>query len=351
MYLRITSLIPMLIPVVEHESRRPTQSSLALTPTRTIPAPPVPPVHEPPLVRHFNGNAALDNFLRYTIRPIALLVSLLASIPRSVISHMAYSAVKIGAIMWMLCRDMKWGDVKFWILAGAAAGWWIGDGITVWLRERPRPAARQGGPAGQQGAGAGPGAGAGVAGRAGGRAGQPAGAGAGLGLPQMPTPPTFSEATSFMARAHLDIDAAQLGHPSSTSEPTTHPPARRTIPWIQSNLLLPIALWIITLIPEWETTRAREIRTRERSIRAIVRNHSRDTDVPNEGGDSESDPALRRAAYPEGLGFAALRYWDRVVSRTENIDWEEERDAQRAMGIPDEDARGGGGGDEMMRML
>jgi hypothetical protein len=64
-----------------------------------------------------------------------------------------------------------------------------------------------------------------------------------------------------------------------------------------------------------------------------------------EGAEAEGQ---RENVYPEGLNAVAKRYYQRVMARGEGVDWEEEREAQRALGIPDEDE----GGDEMrMRML
>jgi hypothetical protein len=73
---------------------------------------------------------------------------------------------------------------------------------------------------------------------------------------------------------------------------------------------------------------------------------ARDTrsDDEEEGGEG-----ARQNVYPEGLNSVAKRYYERVMARGEGVDWEEEREAQRALGIPEEEE---GGGDEMrMRML
>lgn len=45
----------------------------------------------------------------------------------------------------------------------------------------------------------------------------------------------------------------------------------------------------------------------------------------------------RENVYPEGLNAVAKRYYERVMARGEGVDWDEEREAQRALGIPDED--------------
>ena len=47
--------------------------------------------------------------------------------------------------------------------------------------------------------------------------------------------------------------------------------------------------------------------------------------------------------YPLGLNAVAKRYYERMMDRGEGIDWEEEREAQRAMGIGEEEERDQGG--------
>jgi hypothetical protein len=68
-------------------------------------------------------------------------------------------------------------------------------------------------------------------------------------------------------------------------------------------------------------------------------------DGENVDGDGDGE---RENVYPEGLNAVAKRYYQRVMARGEGVDWEEEREAQRAMGIPDEDEAGD---DMRMRML
>jgi hypothetical protein len=63
-------------------------------------------------------------------------------------------------------------------------------------------------------------------------------------------------------------------------------------------------------------------------------------------GDEEEGE--RENVYPEGLNDVAKRYYERVMARGEGVDWDEEREAQRAMGIPDEDEAGD---DMRLRML
>jgi hypothetical protein len=315
LYLRLTTLIPLFASVVEHESRA-TPTPAAPLPTRTVPArPPRPQVR-------------------------VLLSFPIPSIPMSVLAHMGYSAIKIAGMLWMLTRGMPWGDVRFWVLAGAAGGWWIADGFNAWNRERPRvvrprPAAEAEVPQGggvPQADGQPP---AGVNGRA----------------PIRPArPPTLASTTAFIPLLHLRTDAAQLGHPTTDMRgtttdmrgTTTSTPTRRQPPWILTQLLLPFCLWFITLIPEWENIRARAIRRRERAMRAAV---GEATAAAAQGDEEEGE---RENVYPEGLNDVAKRYYERVMARGEGVDWDEEREAQRAMGIPDEDEAGD---DMRLRML
>ena len=85
------------------------------------------------------------------------------------------------------------------------------------------------------------------------------------------------------------------------------------------------------------------------------------TEANAEGQDGASEPSrasqaqsfanglgaeLRRnviRVYPMGLNATAKRYYERVMDRGEGIDWEEEREAQRAMGIGEEEERDRGG--------
>lgn len=325
LYLRITSLITLLIPIVEHQLSQP--PTTIPSPTRIIPARPA----------QAQGGAVLR--LRLALPPI------------SILQHMAYSAIKIGAILWMLCRDMKWGDVRFWILAGAAAGWWVGDGLNAWFQERPRVVVRpDAGPPAAQGhnAGAGvDGAAQGIPGQQG-NPGQQGDAGQ-QGGPRPARPPSFASATAFVPLIHLSTDSAQLGHPTTNPSQPLRDPVRRTPSRLQTQFVLPFILWFVTLIPEWENIRARVIRQRERAMRVVVgelTNISATAAQDNSEGAEEE----RQNVYPEGLNDVAQRYYERVMRRGEGVDWEEEREAQRAMGIPDEDA--GGDGDEMrMPML
>jgi hypothetical protein len=136
-----------------------------------------------------------------------------------------------------------------------------------------------------------------------------------------------------------------------------------------TQLLLPVALWVITLVPEFEAIRARAIRRRERAMRVLVGEltaNSPETAVgevgadvdpaerleagEGEGGGEGAEPSqVPRHVFPQGLGVAAGKYYDRVMQRGEGIDWEEEREAQRALGVGDEDADEGDG--MRLRML
>lgn len=316
LYLRLTSLIPLFSSVVEHESRATTPTSAVPTPTRTIPARPPP--------------EQVRVLLRLRIPAISM----------SVLAHMGYSAIKIAGMLWMLTRGMPWGDVRFWVLAGAAGGWWIADGFNAWNREnprraRPRPGVQAEAPV--QGGNGGPQANGQLAAAVNGRA----------GVAGPARPPTLASTTSFIPLLHLRTDAAQLGHPTTDLRgTTTSTPTRRQPPWIQTQLLLPFCLWFITLIPEWENIRARVIRRRERAMRVAVGEATAAAAAAD--GDNGDGDVERENVYPEGLNAVAKRYYQRVMVRGEGVDWEEEREAQRAMGIPDEDEAGD---DMRMRML
>jgi hypothetical protein len=325
LYLRITAFIPLMVPIIEHESR---MSGTAL-PTPTI-----------------------TRVIR-TVRPgdaRVLLRLRIPTIPMPVLMHMGYSAIKIAGMLWMLTRGMKWDDMRFWVMAGAAAGWWVADGFGVWNRARPQVVVRPnpqaaGGAAG----GAGGGEGAGVP-APGAQAQGVAGVFAARNRARQARAATFASTTAAVPLLHLASDSAQLGSPSATDSGRNRTtPVRNTPPWIQTQLLLPFLLWFITLIPEWENIRARAIRRRERAMRAVVAEAtSASDDTPEEGSGGEIGDAPRPHVYPQGLNDVAKRYYERVVVRGEGVDWEEEREAQRAMGIPEEEEAGDGMG---MRML
>lgn len=256
-------------------------------------------------------------------------------------------------MLWMLSRDMKWGDVRFWILSGAAAGWWVADALNAWVRVRPRVVVRpNAGPEGDNAAGdrAGAAGGPANAGAAQGRGNdqaQPPNARApGAANVARPIPPlSFSSTTAFVPLIHLATDSEQLGHPSVNPNQRTRTPARRNPPRLQTQFLLPVILWVVTLIPDWENIRARMIRRRERAMRVVVGELTTAATPPGGSDDAETEEnAPRQHIFPEGLNSVAKRYYERVLARGEGIDWEEEREAQRAMGIPDENAGAGGMG-------
>ena len=195
-----------------------------------------------------------------------------------------------------------------------------------------------------------------------------------------PPPGSLTLFTRTIPLIHLDTDARQLHlHEQPARTPLARPMRLLT------QLLLPLALWVITLVPEWEVVRARAIRQRERSMRVLVGEMStapspvvETTPLPDidgyaqpreEGTDNTGEfdeeasqtgdanhlsggndgglgAELRRNVvriYPPGLNAVAKRYYERVMDRGEGIDWEEEREAQRAMGIGEEEEGDRGG--------
>lgn len=264
--------------------------------------------------------------------------------------NVLFGAIKVGAMLWMLTRDMKWSDIKLWIIGGGLLGWWLGDALN---QLRPNVLWNNGRPIQPNG----PNAGVNGAAPAGGVApGAPAnndapGAGADTHPPRQP-PQTGTLVTRMIPLIHLDADSEQLL--LARRRPLSQPFR------LVTQMMLPVALWFITLIPEWEALRARAIRRRERAMRVWV-GELTDAERPaaqNEGtvaGDVNPDeredaPALP-PVLPAGLGLRAKKYYERVVARGEGIDWEEEREAQRAMGVADEDEGAGAGDGMRMRML
>lgn len=176
-----------------------------------------------------------------------------------------------------------------------------------------------------------------------------------------------------VALYNLDVDNRQLRLPSSVLDtppvvngmpgPTPVPELRRapsTRPgWFKTRVLLPLYLWVLTLVPDFEMRRARAIRQRERAIRALVteRRQQIDRQQPQsqrgqqgqqgqggqgqgqQGGNGEhgTHGAQNSLWLPEGISPIARKYYERVVARPESIDWDEEREAQRALGLPDEE--------------
>lgn len=209
-------------------------------------------------------------------------------------------------------------------------GWWVGDAFNRLNQERRRnqPAA--------------PAAGAGVAANAGGpgipaqaAADAPVHAGAAVRANHRRSPASNNLLASVIPLVHLDVDAGQLRLPTSpTHREANHPvhprEAQRQPPRWLTQFCLPVLLWVVTLMPEWEAIRARAIRRRERTMRVLVGEMSAGAQIVEEGAE-----ALR--IYPEGLNPAAKAYYERVMARGEGIDWEEEREMQRALGVAEEE--------------
>jgi hypothetical protein len=334
LYLRLTTLLPLL----NELQRSVTLSNMIPAPTRTTPAPVT-----PPRVRQFG--------LRLRLNPATM-------------THLFFSALKVGAMIWMLTGSMKWDDFRFWVVGGGLMGWWIGD-VANQLRPGIIWNNGQGAQPGQA-----PEAGAGAVPNNGGNGGNGVAGANPTGVPFGNTarvrPSAGHIVTRLIPLIHLDTDAEQLR--LARNRPLGQP-------WrVLTQLLLPIALWFITLIPDWESLRARAIRRRERAMRVWVSEltvartaaeaeaaRTATAQQSTEESAAESQPAQpdqgtagddsgRAPVLPEGLSVAARRYYERVIGRGEGIDWEEEREAQRAMGIADEEDRQADDG-MRMRML
>ena len=316
-YLRISSLLPLLNMILDAQSRP--------TPTATL-------VIHPPATRVIYQRS-------FRIR--------LPRVPASVLAHIFFSAVKVLGIMWMLTRDMRWDDVSLWIIGGGAIGWWLGDAMNRYHQERrqiptpvPAPAADAAGNANVGGP---------IPAHVAAEAPIHAGAAARANRQRMST--GSSILTSIIPLVHLDTDARQLRLPISPQHQYMGDPGldrgraapiQPSPPWWKTQVCLPILLWIVTLIPEWEALRARAIRRRERAMRVLVGELSTSAEVPSEEG--QDPPRI----LPEGLSSAAKAYYERVMERGEGIDWEEEREAQRALGVVQDEPADGGLG---LRML
>lgn len=282
----------------------------------------------------------------------------------ALLTHQFWSAVRLLTILWMLTRGMSWKDNRFWFLAAGAGCWWVVDGYNQWVAEnrvqreaRRRRAARQPRPAtegGQQDGNVPLDAAAQAAADAPVHAAAAARAGAAGIRPRQggARRPQGAEWVLRVPLFHLEEDAYQLrlaSRPTNAnrggvnqSESTELGPEPRSRPngWI-TNALLPAYLWFLTLIPAFEASRARLIRQRERSMRAIVTSMNPE-DHQNDGADAEAEGTegatpRHDLVLPTGLSYQARKYYTRVAESSEMIDWEAERDAQRAMGIPDED--------------
>jgi hypothetical protein len=327
LYLRLTSMLPLLNNVLAVAA----VNESVPNPTRTTQPVPLP---RPVRVRQFGLR------LRVT---------------REAFVHIFFSLVKTSAMVWMLTRGMNWGDVKFWIIGGGLVGWWLGDAINqlrpglIWNNGNRDNAAdgqqhppangpplnpRQEGDIPNQ-----------VAADAPRHAAAAAQAAAVTNAPTTRFTATTGHALARMIPlVHLDTDSEQL---------LLGPRRPRRTPYrIVTQLLLPIALWFITLIPDWETSRARAIRRRERAMRVWVgeltsaqaADDSPHAEREEDSGTGAHDGAQleRPPVFPQGLGAQAKRYYERVLARGEGIDWEEEREAQRAMGVGEEEEQDGG---------
>ncbi|WVF71961.1 hypothetical protein IAT40_006771 [Kwoniella sp. CBS 6097] len=308
------------------------------------------------------------------------------AIPLTVLSNVFFSLIKNIMMIWMLTRNMRWDDYRFWVISGFAGGWWAVEVYGQINRHNREIRAREAAAAAAAAAGAADDAGGADQGAAAAGGANNQGDIAG-GHPNRPNQPvdvghnqnhhqnqqqpaanvnprpiatltrtqrrtTTTTLASLIPRIHLQTDSAELRlPPPSLNSPTifTRPTQLRDRPmWIVTQLLLPVALWFVTLIPEWEAIRARAIRRRERSMRVMVNEMQPSQPEPSnqasEGaGEVEGVTEQRRELIlPEGLSESANKYYLRVMERGEGIDWEEEREAQRAMGIEDEAEEGDG---------
>ncbi|KGB79654.1 hypothetical protein I307_03048 [Cryptococcus deuterogattii 99/473] len=315
-YLRITSLIPLLNSAFYEATQQETQSRLSLSTVVPTTIGSLPP----------NVRVVYRRTFRFS----------LPYIPRPVFSHFFFSTFKVFTMLWMLTRGMKWTDPRYWAIAGIAWGWWAVDGwnvIAVFLRNRQANELAQ------------------EAERAvhNGRQAIPAGTGFEANQPrQAPaqgnnapnhrrnhSPHALS--TSFAPLVHLSIDNIQLRiPPPSSRQPDSFAPAPRTQPpRFQTQVLLPVFLWAVTLIPGWETARASLIRKRERQMRALV--NATNPELRQAGESAEQAPEMQRELeLPAGLSVPARDYYLRVLSSRDTIDWNEEREAQRAIGVGEE---------------
>ncbi|OXC69167.1 hypothetical protein AYX13_02110 [Cryptococcus neoformans] len=314
-YLRITSLIPLLNSAFYEATQQETQSRLPLPVTPATAGPSLPP----------NVRVVYRRTFRF----------FLPYIPRPVFSHFFFSTFKVFTMLWMLTRGMKWTDPRYWVIAGIAWGWWAVDGwntIAVFLRNRQANELAQ------------------EAERATRNERQAVPAGPAAETNQIQQTPAQGNApnrrhsrsshsltTSFAPLVHLSIDNSQLRiPPSSTGQPNSFAPAPRTQPpRFQTQVLLPVLLWAVTLMPGWETTRAKLIRMRERRMRALANVINPEQSQPREGAE-QAPETQREPELPAGLSGPARAYYLRVLSRGDAIDWDEEREAQRAMGVGEE---------------
>ncbi|WVO14053.1 hypothetical protein L204_101679 [Cryptococcus depauperatus] len=310
LYLRITSLIPLLNSVLYDTSHREFIPRLLTTTS-----------NPPPIIRApRNARVIYQRTFRLPLIPVPT---------GAVLMHIALSTVKVITMMWMLTRGMKWSDPKYWLIAGVGWGWWLMDiwgALSTRMRQRNINAiandiannaevARENNARANRFVGNGH------------QRHVPPNANATAGYQRLP---------GFVFAAlppivHLSTDEGQLLLRDPYRTNNTFAPSSRACPsWLQTQLFLPIALWFITLIPGWEAARARLIRKRERDMRTLVAGSNPDLPPPA-GGELASEYVL-----PNRLSEQAKRYYERIIARDETIDWEEEREAQRVMGVREE---------------
>lgn len=358
-YLRITALLPHLAHQLEAISHASSTRS-ASTPSRATPSP----------TRLIRADRARTWSER--LAPFAISWSL--------VGHVLVSAVKLSGMLWMLTRNMKWNDGRFWFLSAAAALFWLAEAVPrLRLEARQRAAAaaaaaQDGLPADQahdalNGIAADAPAHVRDALRA---AGLPAG---------RPARAQRRGLLASLALLHMDTDSRQLHLPRSSlhsaldqasaqrratniNDPDRIAAYRRRAgprpPWIVTQLLLPVALWVITLVPALETIRAKAIKKRESAMRVLVGELTAAqaateaaeaaaaaepaTESTGDHHGESAQPAApaqadapRPPVLPVGLDNVARKYYARVIARGEGIDWEEELEAQRALGVGGEE--------------
>lgn len=352
-YLRITLLVPRVLDVAR-QSEHALPSATPPTPTRTTPVAPT-PAPAVPAARVVQQGSVRLRVPRFSF---------------ALVQHFAWSAFRLGAFVWMLTRHMAWEDKRLWGLVACATGWLFVDAYNRYIMEdreerirQQRQLRRAAGAGGVDGADVGEGAPGGGAGRDMDDPIEVAAAARAAGVrPRNPAQQARTEEwNQYTALYHLDVDSRQLRLPSSAigaprtaagppGTPAPGPMLRRaplTRPgWWTTRLFLPIYLWFVTLVPVLEARRGRAIRRRERVMRQIVHQL---TPLPSTEGtengaevatrhvDTATQPVVGEPVFPDDISPAARRYYARVALSSELIDWDEEREAQRAMGIADED--------------
>lgn len=318
LYLRISTLLPSLYACLS--SAKPAQ---APTPTPTTPAVTAAP----------NPNAAIPQGVQvHRISPFSL-----PRIPFAWAQHLLFSAIRLGTMAYMLVGSLPVEDLRLWLILGAASAYWAIDGAVQRQRiiesEDQERMARERAEAPAEPQAAPPAAEDNPLDPALMAAEQPP-----VGNPRVPLPANRNDWLRDLLKAlpmwNLDHDAAYLRLPQNSRPPLEPTPILNTRPnFIMCRIVLPVYLWILTLVPAFEMRRARAIRQRERNMRSLVNGLTERARQEQEGEEAEEpQPVL-----PDGLLSQVKAYYLRVVSREEAIDWEEEREAQRAMGIRDED--------------